>query len=663
MPGIFGFQWKRDGSRGRSQELIDEMSRALLYHDGFSASLYSSGATGFGVVDLSTSGSAAVHIDERTGIACAKYGAIFTIGGNGCSGADVDAGSAEKQIVSAYLRQGAALANAVDGDGNVVIHDPGENRLVLFNDRFGFRHTYLYEDDQILIFAPHASAFLCYPGFSDSIDQQGVADYFNYFYHLGDRTMFEKVRLLPAACSVTLDDRGVRRSIYWEPRYTGELGDADLDDAVETGYGLFRQSMERRTRNGKRFLVPLSGGLDSRLILAVALELGCDVSAATFGSEKGHDYRVAVALCRELGVTDHTRVGIQKDWIPRYGEELVRMGGGGYGTLATTRICGFARVMGTDFDGLLNGIFGGHLSFGSPYFRQRDLDDRALADGKLDRIVNGLEGHRYEYYLAGCASRELNDAVRAHRQESIREEWELTAASSPDPAFRKDQFYLRNRIRRGMNCLDMNRYFYRSLLPFASFDLYRFYLSLGSELLLGHRLYKEIFKRKLPQLARIPWSNTGVDLYSRPSAAHMRKTSLKRKFIWYSRKLTRGIFEWTDQDRYMHYDRDFRRCLRLRSWVEGILLSDRFLDRGYFHREGMLQLLKKEQWGHELFYEIGKLVVFELWARRFLDRVEPVAEAAALRTIPLWDRLTGCHRFQPPCLEMKHSPPVDGASV
>ena len=42
--------------------------------------------------------------------------------------------------------------------------------------------------------------------------------------------------------------------------------------------------------------------------------------------------------------------------------------------------------------------------------------------------------------------------------------------------------------------------------------------------------------------------------------------------------------------------------------MKGILLSDRCLGRGYFHREGIERLLQLEQGGASVFFEIGKLV-------------------------------------------------------
>lgn len=649
MPGIFGFKWKRGGDLESSEALIRRMAKALRHHEGVRSTVRWSGSVGLGVTGTSQAVCAEIHRDERTGTLCAISGDLYRVDGAGGVGA-ASGSRAAQVLIAAYARHGGGLGDAVEGDFNAVIHDPAADRLLLFNDRFGFRHTYLYEDDEVFIFSPELIAFPCHEGVSKALDEQGMADYFSFFYQLGDRTMFERIKLLPAACCLTCDERGTVRSVYWQPRYTGERGIGDLDEAVGTGYQLFRASMRNSMGDGTRFLVPLSGGLDSRLILAVALEFGCDVRTATFGGRRGHDYRVAKEVCRALGVSDHIRVGLQRYWVPWYAEELVRLGGASYGSLASTRICGFARVMGTDYDGLLNGIFGGHLSFGSPYYRRSDLDDPALAAGDVRGIVASLEGHRYENYLAGCASRHLTEMVRANRLKSIEEEWEKTAAVSDRPACRQDQLFLRNRIRRGMNCLDVNRFYYRSLLPFADYDLYRFYLSLGPDLLLGHRLYKEIFRRKLPQLARIPWSNSGVDLYREPSWLLKKRKRLKRQFIWYSRKLSRGLFEWTDQDLYMHYDRDYRRCALVRAWIERILLSDRFLDRGYFNREGISRLLQQERWGGELFHEIGKLVVFELWVRRFLDGDGDHTVDLSTPRIGMWDRLVGCRQLLPRCL-------------
>jgi len=627
MPGIFGYQFKKREMRDRAEGLIHKMADMLKHGGKYASALFFTEEAGMGIVDLVSDEDMGVYRDEKTGIACCIFGDIFRyVNEHGEQAAFGEKGKAGRaKLVALYRQHGRRLPERLIGDFNIAVHDVPKKRLLLFNDRFGFRHLYVYEDNDIVMFAPEIKAFLNYSGFSKQLDPQGVADFFNYFYQLGDRTMFANVKMLPAAACLCLDGSQADCTLYWHARYTGERKKEDVVESVETGYRLFQQSMEERVAGKSKLLVPLSGGLDSRLILATAKDMNCNIQPVTFGEKRSLDYRIADTICRVLGLQNHHRVAIQSNWVPDFSEEMIWLSEGAYATLATTRICGFAKVMGSHYDGLLNGIFGGHLSFGSPYFTQQDVNDKALAMGDVSGIIKELEGWRYDMYLAGIASAKLNDMVHAYKEKSVKEEWDKSELASSQPAFRKDQVFLSNRIRRGMNSLDLNRFYYKSLLPFACYDLYEFYLTLSPELLLDHFLYKSIFKAKFPRLAEVPWQRTGVNLYTEPSGYLKRKKMFQQKFDWYLTRLTKGKFEGLNRSNYMYYDRDYRKNSKVQRWVEALLLSDRSLERGYFHREGVRNLLRMEKRGYMLFHEIGKLVCFELWARFMLDGEKPTS--------------------------------------
>jgi hypothetical protein len=59
----------------------------------------------------------------------------------------------------------------------------------------------------------------------------------------------------------------------------------------------------------------------------------------------------------------------------------------------------------------------------------------------------------------------------------------------------------------------------------------------------------------------------------------------------------------------------------LRSWLEGILLDQRTLDRGYYAREGIQTLIDDHMSGRrDRFLQFGLLLAFELWNRLFIDK-------------------------------------------
>lgn len=620
MPGIFGYWIKNKTSKENTNGLLSVMANRLTHVATYKTDLLSQHHVGIGKISLNSNIHNNVCIEPHTNIVVCLFGEIYEYADVGNLIANENSEKPEKLITRIYLKFGTETPQKLNGDFNIVLYDQNKEKLFIFNDRFGFRHLYYYQDDDIFIFAPEIKALMSYPKFNKSLDEHGLADYFNYSYHLGNRTMFDHVKLLPPAAWLSVENSKVTISTYWTPTYKNCRGIKELSESVETGFQLFSQSVKRRIGKSRSILLPLSGGLDSRLILAVAHRLNSKITTATFGIPDCLDYRIAKKVCEALYLDAPCIVIRNSDWVHAFGQKLSWLTEGNFSALGVTTQHGFMEQMGVDYDCFLNGIFGGHLTFGSPYFNQNDLSTDFSPEKRVEKIIRGLNGHRYDHFLKDYVKKRLNDMVLSFRKKSIEEEWERTENASDKYAFRKDALFLYNRIRRGMNSIDQNRFFYNDQLPFASYELFDFYLSLSPALLLNHFLYKEIYKNKLPQLARIPWQSSGVDLFHTASKWNETVKTLKKYFIWYSTRISLGKINVIDKNKDAEHNVDFRKNKKLRSWIQGILFSDQCLDRGLFDKNGLSKLLKNQTRGGSAFPEISKLVMYELWARNFLDQ-------------------------------------------
>lgn len=106
------------------------------------------------------------------------------------------------------------------------------------------------------------------------------------------------------AVGPTIDLGGIDNALY--------LG-ATRQDLVELGVKLFRQAIAASFRPGMHHVVPLSGGLDSRAILAGLLEHteANGISTFTFGSPGSLDFEIGCMIARRLG-TRHTAFDLTK---------------------------------------------------------------------------------------------------------------------------------------------------------------------------------------------------------------------------------------------------------------------------------------------------------------------------------------------------------------
>jgi asparagine synthetase B (glutamine-hydrolysing) len=620
MPGIFGFKIKKGKADIDTSALAEKMAASLIHGSSYRSAVEPIKRGALGVVSVREIENQSLLRNDQNETTTALFGKLFELMDMPADAPNVPRTPLNARTIESLYRLFGPLATKhLNGDFNFCLNDEQSDGLIIGNDRFGFRHLYIYEDNKILMFAPELKAFLQYPEFDRTLDEHGLADYFNYSYQLGNRTFFRHVTMLPPA-SILRHANGVTElSTYWTAKYEPRLKRKHLDEAIEEGFTRFERSMERRVAGKSHLLVPLSGGLDSRLITATAVKLGCKLTTASFGFPNSTDVRIARKVAKTLKLETPVLVKVRPELILQHGPRVCELGECGYGSLGMTTIHAFAEQLGDQFDGLMNGIFGGHISFGSPYFKRQMVEESMNRDQLLDRISLGLEGQRFSKFLGESVTPEMKELTSAYLKKSVEIEWARTESASASSAFRLDQLFVHNRIRRCMNAIDHNRFFYSDELPFASYELFDLYHSLDPELLLDHFLYKEIYKKKFPALAAIPWQSTGVNLYSTPSSFRKKLKNWNAKVDWYVRRISKGKLNPVTKDKYEDQDTAYRKHRPLKQWVNELILSDRHLARGYFSRQGLLKLIRWEESGGSAFYELAKIAMFELWARRFLD--------------------------------------------
>lgn len=509
------------------------------------------------------------------------------------------------------------IVNNLNGDFNCSIYDKKNSKLYLFNDRFGLRPLYCFYG-QSFLYSHEIKFFQEFPFFNKEVDWQSVTDYFRYSYVFGDKTLYRDVRLLPPASYLVVDSSGVHENQYWYPRYTEERSLNDLPEAIDTGLACFKTSIERRVGSSKNILIYLTGGLDSRLISAVTSELDVNITTATLGSVYSYEYTLAKKVSNRLGLGSPKHFAINYDWLANYFEEIVWNSEAQYGSFQIAWQNGINRCVGSEYDCLLNGLFGGHLSFGSPYFNDSDVDNARSLDEQVQRIDRGFNGHLYPR-VAKYLTNQAKDMVQLYGYATLKEEMQRAEKQSDKVHYRQDALFLYNRIRRGMIGIDQNYFFFRDQYPFASYELFDFYTSLDTSLLLDHRLYKEIYKKHFPDLARIPWWTTGADLYGCSNKFNNFLRNFCVKFSWYAGRLSIGHIVLTHPWTVRYEYNAPRKSQKLRTLINTILASDQCRQRNLYNRAAVDKLLVDCMKGKASMDTVGILVMLEMWFQLFVD--------------------------------------------
>lgn len=140
------------------------------------------------------------------------------------------------------------------------------------------------------------------------LDQAAAAEFLNACFVLGDDTLISGVKNVPAASIVQLNERGsssVSQHISLTPTTEQRLGARDaLEQFHEELLSVFGRLLE--VANGRQLLVPLSGGADSRLILAVLHELGApNVHTFTYGFPEALEAKLSREVSENVGYPWH----------------------------------------------------------------------------------------------------------------------------------------------------------------------------------------------------------------------------------------------------------------------------------------------------------------------------------------------------------------------
>jgi asparagine synthase (glutamine-hydrolysing) len=183
---------------------------------------------------------------------------------------------------------------ALNGSCNGIVLDLNGNRAILFNDRYGVRRLYYSEIDSGLIFAAEAKALLkAYPSLRN-LNNKSIGEYLVYDCVLDNRTFFDKINILPAASVWFFANRNVKKTKYHDPTVLENQPQISPEDFSDRFIDTFKKVLPRYFM-GKTIGLGLTGGLDTRSILACMHPAPGQLPCYTFGIKNRRIYDVRMA--------------------------------------------------------------------------------------------------------------------------------------------------------------------------------------------------------------------------------------------------------------------------------------------------------------------------------------------------------------------------------
>ncbi len=236
-------------------------------------------------------------------------------------------------VLRAYVEWGADCVKRFNGMFAFAIWDNRTNELFLARDRYGIKPLYYYAKGHTFAFGSEIKSIQQLPDFSVDVSIEALNEYFSFQNIFSDLTLFEGVKTLPAAHTMTVSLGGQsapRLSRYWD--YDFREGDTGTEsEYVEELDRLFEQAVNRQLMSDVEIGAYLSGGMDSGAITALAgksfknlktFTCGFDLSSAS-GMELGFDERTKAEFLSSRYGTEHYEVVLKAGDMERVMPQLI----------------------------------------------------------------------------------------------------------------------------------------------------------------------------------------------------------------------------------------------------------------------------------------------------------------------------------------------------
>jgi asparagine synthase (glutamine-hydrolysing) len=222
----------------------------------------------------------------------------------------------------------AAFPAGLNGRFHGVVTDRAHGTTTLFNDRYGMHRIYYHEARQAFYFAAEAKAILDVRPELRRADPRGLGELVACGCVLENRTLFAGIHVLPAAAAWVGRNGAIeRKGTYFEPRQWEEQSLLEPESYYREIREVFARNIPRYYEGREQIGMSLTGGLDSRMIMAWHKAPPGSVPCYTVGGmfRDSRDVVVARQVAR-LCEQSHEVIRVGEEFlaqVPSYAERAV----------------------------------------------------------------------------------------------------------------------------------------------------------------------------------------------------------------------------------------------------------------------------------------------------------------------------------------------------
>ena len=219
-------------------------------------------------------------------------------------------------ILQAYQAWGENCLERLNGMFAFALYDKSKKRLFIARDRTGQKPLFYYQSNGRLVFASELKALMADPAFPRELDLEALNFYLAYGYIPGNMCILKGIYKLPPGHMMTYDvetDRLVIRQ-YWRLPTFKETNVTDISELASRFQELLKDSVRLRLIADVPVGILLSGGIDSSLVTAMAVEVASrpvKTFTISFPGHDKYDERPYARLVASHFGTDHTELEME----------------------------------------------------------------------------------------------------------------------------------------------------------------------------------------------------------------------------------------------------------------------------------------------------------------------------------------------------------------
>jgi asparagine synthase (glutamine-hydrolysing) len=628
MCGICG-KLQYDPEASVDPELLDRMICAISHRGPDGRGTYISGPIGLGhtrlsIIDLTT-GAQPISNEDKT-LWVVYNGEIYNFpqlrqellerGHHFQSTTDTEV------IVHLYEEYGVKSLSLLRGMFAFALWDEKDKTLLLARDRVGIKPLYYTNTGKSLVFGSEIKALLVNGEVKCQIEPQSIDKFLTHLCLPGKETLWKGIFKLEPGFYLLARSGQLKLGKYWDLRFEQSNRWRSFGDATDELYHLTKKTIRDHMISDVPIGFLLSGGVDSTIVLScAATETSEKISTFTVGFENAHfeDERPYARLAADRFKTEHHEITITPQDFWEFLPALVRSIEEPICDPPAVSLHYISKLARQHVKVLLSGE-GGDEAFGG-YHDYRNflaLERVKAALPALKKTFSAMLGTADRFAVLRKMAKFSPYFVTAPQ------DYYYSRAASPFSFFKRNKETL------------YTPGFYAAVRPEVSVEIINsLFHNVSGQPLLNQLQYIDI-KSPLPDdllikadrmtmgnslELRVPFLDHELLEFAASLPPDYRVKGFKTKRILkeaFGRRIPKEIIRRKKAGFPIPIESWIQR--ELKDKVRQILLSKKSLDRGYFRRRGVENLLALSDQGKPVAKEIFALLTLELLLLQFIDK-------------------------------------------